>query len=221
MLKRFFICMAAMFTTLVFSSVEGTSEDIIRYTKSYEMEVQEKDFKPSTEDMQEWWNIDLPRDENNNVVYTLEFDTSKVDFTKEGKYEVPLVFYKRADHKFQKTFELVIKEKEAPQGFVIGDIEKFYIKQTGIVILIGALFYIVIMLLMKCTTKKKKYVVIYNNKIVKTIYSRELLDIEDIEKKTKIKDFSSLIVMNKEDFPKYIEEMTKRNSCDYVIELKK
>lgn len=221
MKKKARILSVTLVATLMLMIFPAKSDDIIRYTNNYEMYTVEEEFVPSVEDMQEWWNIDLPRDENNNPLYTLEFNTEGIDFSKPGEYDVVLTFYKKADHKFQKTFKLSIIEPAKEKHELIGKIEKYYIKQIGGVVGIGILLYFLILLLMKYTTKKDKYVLIYDNKIIKTFKWREMPNIEKILKKINISEATSCIVLNKEDVPVYLEQMLKDKKYDYIIELKK
>lgn len=217
-MKRLIIFLIGLSLALIPSGVRA--EEIIRYTMKHEIEQQEKTFVPTTEEMQEWWSIDLPRDENGGMLYTLEFDTSKVDFTKPGDYTVVLTFYKTVDHKYQKSFELKVVKPEEPDK-LIGDIEIRYLKQMGAVFGIGIGFYVVVLFLLNRTSKTKRYVIVYDNKILKVLKSKEVLDGDQISKKLKLESVSSCIIMNKVDIPKYLEEMTKKISkFDYVVELK-
>lgn len=211
-----------LFITVFLFSFSVKAEDLIRYTTRYEIPIQNSEYKPSTEDMQEWWNIDLPRDENNNPIYTLEFNIDNVDFSTIGEYDVVLTFYKTEDKQFQKTFKLnVIEKQEEIKTEETEKIEYYFIRKIIIVVVLGILFYILIQTLLKLFSKRSKYVILYNNKVIKIIKSRKIPELNKIKKILKNKTITSFIILNKEDLPKYIEEMVKNKKCDYVIELKK
>lgn len=206
--------------TLCFISIDVKAADTIRYTEYYEMYTQDSNYLPSNDEIQEWFNIDLPLDDNNNPLYTLEFDYSEVDFTKEGNYTIVLTFYKVADHKYQKEFKLHLKDYVPEETETFGTIEKFYLTRIGTVSAIGLALYIVVAWFLKQTQRRCKYVIIIDNKFLKIIKRRETPSIEKIKKIIKKDNIISYFILDRIDIPDYLEKMIHLKKYDYVIEIK-
>ena len=97
--KKYIFLLALIILTLIIVNLKVSAEDIIRYSEKYQISLGEITEIPDNNELKHWFSIDLPLDENNNDLYTVEFDTSNIDLTKEGTYEVPMVFYKTTDKK--------------------------------------------------------------------------------------------------------------------------
>lgn len=218
MLKKILIFLLA--ALILFCSVlQVSAEEIIRYSEEYSATIDKMQEMPNTETLKEWFNIDLPLDENQNEIYTVEFNTENIKLNEIGEYNVQMTFYKNENNKFTKDFKLKVIDK-----IVNTDVEKIGIKYLEEILKTISITVLVALLIITIFshTEVEKIAVIKNNKFIDIYTLRNKTDydkkIKYLFKKMKLKSMNNILLVNKKDLsPIQLSQIKTNKKFDYAL----
>lgn len=195
------------------------AEEIIRYAEEYTVTIGEINNLPNTEELKHWFSIDLPLNENNENIYTVEFNTKNVDLTKAGVYDIPMIFYKTVDKKYEKILKLNVKESindNSKQQII----NKYIEELLKIIVSISA--GIIILTTLLDSSNKTKIAIIKNNKFMKIISVKTQSDyqskINKILRKLKIDKTNGVLLINRQDLTNLQKKQIKtKRKYDSVL----
>lgn len=198
---------------------QANAEEIIRYAEEYTVTIGEINSLPNTEELKHWFSIDLPLNENNENIYTVEFNTKNVDLTKAGIYDIPMIFYKTVDKKYEKILKLNVTEsiKDDSKQQIIN---KYIEELLKIIISISA--GIIILTTLLDGSNKTKIAIIKNNKFMKIISVKTQSDyqskINKILRKLKIDKTNGVLLINRQDLTNLQKKQIKtKRKYDSVL----
>lgn len=221
-MKRIFSILTFVFIGLLMSFTSVFAEDVIRYAEKYSITLGSVEKIPEDKELKNWFSIDLPLNEDNTDIYTTEFDTSKVDLTKAGKYDIKMTFYKTENNKFEKTFTLEITEPIETND--ISEINSRYIEKALKITIIVVLVIMIIVTIFD-NTETVKIAVVKNNKFIKVISLKQkdnlLLNITKIMKKLKLDSVENIVMVSKNDLNEVqLKQLKTNKKYDYVLYIK-
>lgn len=195
------------------------AEEIIRYAEEYTVTIGEINSLPNTEELKHWFSIDLPLNENNENIYTVEFNTKNVDLTKVGIYDIPMIFYKTVDKKYEKILKLNVMESindNSKQQII----NKYIEELLKIITSISA--GIIILTTLLDGSNKTKIAIIKNNKFIKIISVKTQSDyqskINKILRKLKINKTNGVLLINRQDLTNLQKKQIKtKRKYDSVL----
>lgn len=195
------------------------AEEIIRYAEEYTVTIGEINSLPNTEELKHWFSIDLPLNENNENIYTVEFNTKNVDLTKAGIYDIPMIFYKTVDKKYEKILKLNVMESindNSKQQII----NKYIEELLKIITSISA--GIIILTTLLDGSNKTKIAIIKNNKFMKIISVKTQSDyqskINKILRKLKINKTNGVLLINRQDLTNLQKKQIKtKRKYDSVL----
>lgn len=199
-MKKRIIAIILILVMLFVTMMGVSAEEIIRYSEEYQAPIGTIKEIPSNDVLKEWYNIDLPIDNDNNEIYQIEFDTSNVEIDKVGEYDIPVTYYKDENNKYEKTFKLKIINPvvETSKGKIKAEYLEHNLKTIIIIILI-----IMIIVTLFDSTEVVRVAVVKNNKFVKVLTLKNKFEYDQkiayILKKLKLDNISNAILINKED----------------------
>lgn len=198
---------------------QANAEEIIRYAEEYTVTIGEINSLPNTEELKHWFSIDLPLNENNENIYTVEFNTKNVDLTKAGIYDIPMIFYKTVDKKYEKILKLNVTESindNSKQQII----NKYIEELLKIIISISA--GIIVLTTLLDGSNKTKIAIIKNNKFMKIISVKTQSDyqskINKILRKLKINKTNGVLLINRQDLTNLQKKQIKtKRKYDSVL----
>jgi hypothetical protein len=199
MIKKIAVILLLLIFVLL-SCMQVSAEEIIRYSEEYQATIDKMQEIPNNDTLKEWFNIDLPLDDNQNEIYTVEFDTSKVELNKLGEYDITMTFYKNEANKFTKNFKLKVID-----NIVNTDKEKIDIKYIESILKTIAITVLVVLLIMTIFnhTEIEKIAIVQNNKFIKVLTLQNKKDFDSkiayVLRKLKINDVKNVLLINKND----------------------
>ena len=218
-MKKILIFLISAFLIININTVKA--EDVIRYSEKYQIPLGSITKIPDTEELKHWFSIDLPKNENNEDLYTVEFDTSKIDLTKKGTYEVSMIFYQTTDKKYEKKFTVEVINPLANTD--IKKIKEKYLEKLITIIITICLLGVLINIIFD-NSKSIKISIIKNNKYIKTIKVKNTDNYELIIKKVicklKLDSIENIILINKNDLTDNLKKQIKTDKFDYAIFIK-